>query len=62
MDNFIFNLPTIAYFGMPSTLKEAGAKEKDLETMAEKAVERGNLGILTLIGKEDALQIMSDAF
>lgn len=47
---------------MPSTLKEAGAKENDLETMAEKAVERGPLGILTVIGKDEALQIMRDAF
>lgn len=47
---------------MPATLREAGVKEGDLETMAEKAVERGNLGILTSIGKEEALQILRDAF
>ncbi|MDD2465581.1 MAG: iron-containing alcohol dehydrogenase [Desulfobulbus sp.] len=47
---------------MPTNLREAGVKEEDLETMAEKAVERGNLGILTSIGKADALQILRDAF
>ncbi len=47
---------------MPANLREAGVKEQDLETIAEKAVERGNLGILTSIGKKEALQIMRDAF
>ncbi len=47
---------------MPANLREAGVKEEDLETMAEKAVERGNLGILTSIGQAEALQILRDAF
>jgi len=47
---------------MPATLREAGVKEGDLEIIAEKAVERGNLGILTSIGKTEALQILRDAF
>jgi alcohol dehydrogenase YqhD (iron-dependent ADH family) len=47
---------------MPATLREAGVKEEDLEIMAEKAVENGNLGILTSIGKDEALQIMRAAF
>ncbi|MEZ4526206.1 MAG: iron-containing alcohol dehydrogenase [Desulfobacterales bacterium] len=47
---------------MPANLSDAGVKEKDLEIMAERAVERGNLGILTSIGKKEALQIMRDAF
>lgn len=47
---------------MPANLREAGVKEEDLETMAEKAVERGNLGILTSIGKAETLQILRDAF
>lgn len=47
---------------MPANLRAAGVKEEDLQVMAEKAVERGNLGILTSIGKEEALQIMRDAF
>ena len=54
-----------AFYGsikMPANLREAGVKEEDLETIAEKAVERGNLGILTSIGKNEALQIMRDAF
>jgi hypothetical protein len=47
---------------MPANLREAGVKEEDLEVIAEKAVERRNLGILTSIGKQEALQIMRDAF
>ena len=45
---------------MPASLREAGVKEEDLENIAEKAVERGNLGTLTSIGKNEALQIMRD--
>src|SRR5512133_2383224 len=47
---------------MPANLREVGVKEEDLEVMAEKAVENGNLGILTSIGKDEALQIMRAAF
>lgn len=47
---------------MPANLREAGVKEEDLEGMAEKAVENGNLGVLTSIGKDEALQIMRAAF
>lgn len=47
---------------MPEDLREAGVKEEDLAVMAEKAVENGNLGILTSIGKDAALQIMRAAF
>jgi len=47
---------------MPANLREAGVKKEDLETMAEKAVERGKLGILTSIGKTEALQILRNAF
>jgi alcohol dehydrogenase YqhD (iron-dependent ADH family) len=47
---------------MPASLRNAGVREEDLEIIAEKAVERGNLGILTSIGKKEALQIMRDAF
>jgi len=47
---------------MPTNLREAGVKEGDLENIAEKAVEKGNLGILTSIGKAEALQILRDAF
>lgn len=47
---------------MPANLREAGVKEEDLETIAEKAIERGNLGVLTSIGKNEALQIIRDAF
>jgi hypothetical protein len=47
---------------MPASLREAGVREEDLDVMAEKAVENGNLGILTSIGKTEALQIMRAAF
>ncbi len=47
---------------MPANLREAGVKEEDLEVIAEKAVENGNLGILTSIGKNEALQILRAAF
>jgi butanol dehydrogenase len=47
---------------MPADLREAGVKEEDLAVMAEKAVENGKLGILTSIGKDEALQIMRMAF
>jgi len=47
---------------MPANLREAGVKDEDLAVMAEKAVENGNLGILTSIGKEEALKIMQEAF
>jgi len=33
-----------------------------MTALAEKAVENGNLGILTSIGKDEALQIMRAAF
>jgi len=51
-----------ATINMPANLRDAGVKEKDLEVIAEKAVERGNLGVLTSIGKEEVLQIMRDAY
>ena len=47
---------------MPANLREAGVKEEDLDIMAEKAVENGKLGILTLLGKDEVLQIMHAAF
>jgi len=47
---------------MPANLREAGVKEEDLGVIAEKAVENGNLGILTSIGKDEALQILHAAF
>ena len=43
-------------------LKIREANKEDLETIAEKAVEKGNLGVLTSIGKEEALQILHDAY
>lgn len=47
---------------MPANLRDAGVKEEDLETIAGKAVENGNLGILTSLGKDEVLQILRAAF
>lgn len=47
---------------MPANLREAGVKEEDLEVIAAKAVENGNLGTLASIGKAEALQIMQASF
>lgn len=47
---------------MPSNLREAGVKQEDLELMAAKAVENGNLGILAQLGKDEVLKIMQAAF
>jgi len=47
---------------MPANLREAGVKEQDLEVIAGKAVENGNLGILSPIGKDEVLQILRAAF
>jgi alcohol dehydrogenase YqhD (iron-dependent ADH family) len=47
---------------MPANLREAGVKEEDLEGIAGKAVENGNLGILSPIGKDEVLQILRTAF
>lgn len=47
---------------MPANLREAGVKEQDLEVIAGKAVENGNLGILSSIGKDEVLQILQAAF
>jgi alcohol dehydrogenase YqhD (iron-dependent ADH family) len=47
---------------MPANLREAGVREEDLDLMAGKAVEDGNLGILTSIGRDEALQILRAAF
>jgi hypothetical protein len=51
-----------ALIKMPARFSEAGVKEEDLAIIAAKAVEKGNLGILTSIGKDEVLQIMRDAF
>ena len=47
---------------MPANLLEAGVKEQDLEVIAGKAMENGNLGILSSIGKDEVLQILRKAF
>jgi hypothetical protein len=35
---------------------------ENLAILAEKSVERGNLGILTSIGRKEALRIFQDAY
>ncbi|GFO56085.1 NADH-dependent alcohol dehydrogenase [Geomonas sp. Red276] len=47
---------------MPANLREAGVREEDLDLIAGKAVEDGNLGILTSLGKDEVLQILRAAF
>lgn len=47
---------------MPANLREAGVKEEDLEAIAGKAVEDGNLGILASLGKDEVLQILRAAY
>jgi alcohol dehydrogenase YqhD (iron-dependent ADH family) len=47
---------------MPANLREAGVSEEDLDGIAGKAVENGNLGILTSIGKDEVLHILCMAF
>ena len=51
-----------ATINMPKDLREAGVREEDLEVISEKAVENGNLGILTSIGKDEALRILREAY
>jgi alcohol dehydrogenase YqhD (iron-dependent ADH family) len=47
---------------MPANLREAGVREEDLALMAGKAVEDGTLGILTSIGRDEALEILRMSF
>lgn len=47
---------------MPANLRSAGVREEDLDTMAAKAVEHGNLGILTDMDKAQVLEVMKAAF
>jgi len=51
-----------AVIKMPANLCEAGVKEEDLEAIAGKAVENGNLGILASLGKTEVLKILRAAF
>jgi len=47
---------------MPANLREAGVTEEDLDFIAGKAMENGNLGILASLGKDEVLQILRAAF
>ena len=47
---------------MPAKFSAAGVKKEDMETIAEKAVENGKLGILSSIGKEEVLELMQQNF
>lgn len=46
---------------MPANLQEAGAKKEDLEIMAKRATERGDMGSLASIGKEQAFEILQES-
>ncbi len=46
---------------MPANLREAGVKEEDLAVIAGRAVERGNIGTLASLGKEEVVQILRAA-
>lgn len=48
--------------GLPESLEESGVLYEDLDFMAEKATELGTLGILSEIGKDEALDIFKRAF
>lgn len=48
--------------GLPARLREVGVKEEDLEFMAARAVENGNLGRFKELYKEDVLNILEMAF
>jgi len=47
---------------MPKNLKEAGVEESKLDYLATKAIERGNIGALCKIEKDEALEIFRRAF
>lgn len=48
--------------GMPKRLSEAKVKEEDLESLATKACEFGDIGTMTPINKEEALEIYKMAW
>ena len=52
----------ISSLKMPINLKEAGVEEAQLEYLAQKATEWGNIGPLCKIEKEEALEIFQRAF
>ena len=43
--------------GMPKTMREAGVKEDELEYLAQKATEFGDIGTMSPINKTEALEI-----
>jgi len=48
--------------GMPTTLREVGVKEHDLENIAGKTVARGDVGKFKRLRKDDVLAILKNAF
>jgi alcohol dehydrogenase YqhD (iron-dependent ADH family) len=48
--------------GMSKNMKEAGVKEEDLETLAQKACEFGDIGTMCSINKDEALEIYKMAW
>ncbi len=51
-----------ASMGMPRRLRDAGVEEDKLEYLADKAVERGPLGLLAPMGRDEVLAMFRDAF
>lgn len=51
-----------ASVGMPATLREADIPEDKLDYLAAKSVEKGELGILAVLGKDDVLTILKEAY
>ena len=48
--------------GMPKTMREAGVKEDELEYLAQKATEFGDIGTMSPINKTEALEIYKMAW
>jgi butanol dehydrogenase len=48
--------------GMPKKMRDAGVKEEDLESLANKACEFGDIGTMTPINKDEALEIYKMAW
>lgn len=48
--------------GLPGRLRDAGVEEDRLEYLAEKSVERGPLGLLAPMGRQEVLRVFRDAY
>ena len=50
------------HLGMPTTLREVGVQEHDLEKIAEKTVQHGEIGKFKKLGKHDVRAVLKQAF